>query len=166
MRVPILTLPGRSFNSRVCASLVRAAGVAELVCSSPDEYVAHAVELAQDRKKLAAIKSRLAEGRDTSLLFDTPQLVQHLEGLYRKMWNDFQRGELPVPNLQNLEIYHEIGIGLDLENTDVLSDADYVRLYREKLAEWDSVYPIQPDTRLWPGAQPELPASAEQRAVA
>ena len=166
MNVPILTLPGRSFNSRVCASVVRAAGVGELVCSSPEEYVARAVELAQDREKLAAIKSRLAEGRDTCLLFDTPQLVQHLEGLYRKMWNDFKRGELPVPNLQNLEIYHDIGIGLDLENTDVLSDADYVSLYREKLAAWDSVYPIQPDMRLWPSASSETPASAEQRAVA
>ena len=81
MNVPILTLPGRSFASRVCASLVRAAGVSELVCSTPDEFVARAVELAQDREKLAAIKLKLAAGRNSCLLFDTPQLVFHLEEL-------------------------------------------------------------------------------------
>jgi predicted O-linked N-acetylglucosamine transferase (SPINDLY family) len=166
MNVPILTLPGRSFPSRVCASVVRAAGVGELVCSTPEEYVARAVELGQDRKQLAAIKSKLANGRDSCLLFDTPQLVQHLEELYRKMWSDFTRGELPVPNLQNLDVYHEIGVGLDLENIEVLNDAEYLALYREKLSAWNSVYPIQADARLWEGVQPETPACSERRAVA
>jgi predicted O-linked N-acetylglucosamine transferase (SPINDLY family) len=166
MQVPILTLPGRSFASRVCASVVRAAGVGELVSATPEEYVARAIELGLDRGKLAAIKSKLIEGRDTCLLFDTPQLVQNLEELYRKMVSDYKRGELPVPDLRNLDIYHEIGIGLDLENIETLSDADYVKLYREKLAEWDSVYPIQADARLWPGEQAETPAVAERRAVA
>ena len=34
MSVPILTLPGRSFASRVCADLVRAAEVGELECAT------------------------------------------------------------------------------------------------------------------------------------
>jgi predicted O-linked N-acetylglucosamine transferase (SPINDLY family) len=168
MSVPILTWAGRSFASRVCASVVRAAGVGELVCATPEEYVARAIELGRDREKLAAIKLKLVNGRDTCLLFDTPQLVQHLEELYRKMWSDFKCGELPLPDLRNLEIYHEVGLGLglDLENIEMLTDDAYRALYQAKFADWNDVYPIQADARLWSGNQPSIPARDEKRAVA
>ncbi len=149
MGVPIVTLPGRSFASRVCASVVRAAGLGELVCDTPEAYIARAVELGRDRDKLAAIREKLIAGRDACLLFDTPTLVRHLEDLYRRMWSDFERGELPVPDLSNLEIYHEIGLELDLENIELLTDDAYRSLYEEKLGDWDSVFPIRPDARLW-----------------
>lgn len=149
MGVPIVTFPGRSFASRVCASLVRAAGVGELVCSSAEEYVALAIELGKDRRKLAGVRDKLARARDTSLLFDTPRLVSELEALYRGMWSDYEKGQLPRPDLRNLDIYHEIGLALDLERMELLSDADYRALYRRKLAEWDAVYPIEPDRRMW-----------------
>lgn len=149
MNVPILTLPGRTFPSRVCADLVSAAGAPELVCSSSDQFVARAVELATDRAKLDAIKTKLAAGRDHSLLFDTPQLVRNLEDLYRQMWGDLVRGALPLPDLRNLDIYHEIGVDLDLENIEALGNDEYVALYRDKLAEWHAAYPIEADARLW-----------------
>ncbi len=132
MNVPILTLPGRSFASRVCTSLIRAAGIGELECSSADDYVARAVELGQNREKLAAIKAKLAVSRDTCLLFDTPKLVGHLEDLYRQMWSDFKNGALPAPDLDNLDIYHDIGIELEIENTETLTDDAYAALYREQ----------------------------------
>jgi len=149
MGVPIVTFPGRSFASRVCASLVRAAGVGELACESAEDYVALAIELGKDRRKLAAIRDKLAGQRDSSLLFDTPRLVGELETLYRRMWSDFENGELPRPDLRNLEIYHEIGLEFDLEKVELLSDADYRALYERKLADWDAAYPIEPDARMW-----------------
>jgi len=149
MSVPILTLPGRTFAARVCASIVRAAGVPELVCATPEAYVARAVELAQKPERLAEIKQKLAANRDSCLLFDTPQLVGHLEGLYRQMWTDFKRGGLPVPDLRNLDVYHDIGLGLDIESIEMLSRDAYVALYAEKLADWDSNCPIESDIRLW-----------------
>jgi predicted O-linked N-acetylglucosamine transferase (SPINDLY family) len=149
MSVPILTLPGRSFASRVCSSLVRAAGVGELVCPTPEAYVERAVELGHSREKVAALKAKLAAGRDSCLLFDTPSLTRNLEDLYRQMWADYKRGALPVPNLRNLDIYHEIGLGLDLENIETLSNEAYRARYEEKLADWHSVYPVVPDDRLW-----------------
>jgi predicted O-linked N-acetylglucosamine transferase (SPINDLY family) len=149
MGVPILTLPGRSFASRVCASLVRAAGIGDLVCKTPDAYVARAIELGVDRKKLAQVKENLVFGRDTCLLFDTPRLVRNLEALYRRMWEEFERGSLPIPDLSNLDIYHEIGLELDLESTELLTDEAYRSLYAQKLANWHNTYPIKPDARLW-----------------
>ena len=68
------------------------------------------------------------------------------------MWSDFKRGTLPVPDLRNLDVYHEVGLGLDLENIEALSDDAYSQLYREKLAEWHRCYPI----RLTAGCGPEI----------
>jgi predicted O-linked N-acetylglucosamine transferase (SPINDLY family) len=154
MGVPIVTFTGRTFAARVCASVVKAAGLEELACPTPEAYVAKAIELAHDREKFAAIKSKLVEGRDSCLLFDTPRLIAALEELYRQMWGEFKRGTLPVPDLRNLDVYQEVALGLDLENIEVLSDEAYAQLYREKLAEWHRCYPIPHDGRLWPEIPP------------
>jgi predicted O-linked N-acetylglucosamine transferase (SPINDLY family) len=166
MGVPILTLSGRTFASRVCASLVRAAGIGEMHCTTAEEYVERAVEFGNDPGKLAPIKEKLIAGRDTCLLFDTPKLVHHLEDLYRQMWADLIRGATPVPDLRNLDSYLEIGLGLDIENIETLSDEAYLALYQEKLAEWHEVYPIGPDNRLWRDGAPPVEALSDKRAVA
>jgi len=144
-----VTFTGRTFAARVCASVVRAAGLGELACPTRDAYVAKAIELGHNREKLAAIKQKLIAERDTCTLFDTPRLVRNLEDLYRQMWADYKRGVLPAPDLRNMDIYHEIGLGLDLENIELLSDEAYLSLYREKLEEYHRSYPVQPDGRLW-----------------
>ncbi len=149
MNVPILTLRGRTFAARVCADLLTAAGLPELVCTTAEEFVARAVDLGRNKDKLAALKAKLAANRDTCQLFNTPDLVRHLEDLYRQMWGDLIRGALPVPDLRNLDIYHDIGIDLDLENMDALDDEAYLALYRQKLEERHRSYPILPDARLW-----------------
>jgi len=165
MNVPILTLPGRSFASRVCASVLRAAGLGEMVCDTPEAFVARAIELGTNRAQLSAIKTKLAMGRDTSTLFDTPRLVRDLETLYRGMWRDFVNGELPVPDLRNLDIYQEIGLELDLENIEAISDASYAALYEEKLGEWDAVYPVGPDGRLRRQATEAIKSAHKRRAT-
>lgn len=149
MGVPVLALSGRSFASRVCGSLVHAAGVAELVTRTPYDYVRRAIELGHDRQQLAQIRQRLAAGRDGCVLFDTPGLVRNLEGLYRQMWDAYVRGERPRPDLRNLDIYHAIGVAEDLAAIELLSDEAYLALYRERLADRDAVDPLSADGRLW-----------------
>ncbi len=149
MGVPVLTLPGRSFASRVCGSLVRAAGLEELVCATPEEYIARAVAFGRDRTKLSSLNQRLAAGRDSCLLFDVPQLVRHLEGLFRQMWQEFEDGKLPRPDLRNLDVYHEVGLELDLEGMELLDDGAYRALYMENLAARNDFYPIAADNRFW-----------------
>lgn len=166
MNVPIVTWPGRSFAARVCTSLVRAAGAPELACASADEYIALAVELARNPERLAAIKAKLAAARDTCTLFNTPALVRDLEALYQQMWSEYKSGNLPVPDLRNLEIYHEIGLGLDIEGAESLSDEAFIAQYQEKLSEWHSVYPIPFDDRLWREARQENAKRVGPRAVA
>ena len=149
MGVPILTLMGRSFAARVCADLVTAAGFPELVTRTPDEYVQKAIALGRDRTALKTLRERVLTARTTSLLFDTPKLVKHLEALYEEMRDDYNNGKLPKPDLRNLEIYHEIAVEEDLENIELLSDDAYIARYRQRLAEIDDLYPVPPDDRLW-----------------
>jgi predicted O-linked N-acetylglucosamine transferase (SPINDLY family) len=147
MGLPVLTMPGRSFASRVCAGLVEAAGIGEMVCDSESAYVERAIAFGRDPSLLAPIRARLREGRDTSLLFDTPRLVRALEDLYAGMIEDWMAGRIPKPDIANLEVYHEIGAAMDLEALGALGDAAYEAAYRARIADRDSVWPVPPDRR-------------------
>jgi predicted O-linked N-acetylglucosamine transferase (SPINDLY family) len=149
MGVPVLTFPGRSFASRVCASVVHAAGIGEMVCATAEAYVSLGIELGRDRNKLTAIKSKLVASRGSCVLFDTTQHVRHLEDLFRRMWLDFEQGKLPIPNLDNLDVYHEIALDMDFDSIELLTNDAYQALYREKLTNRHNTYPIRFDARLW-----------------
>ena len=152
MGVPVLTVPGKSFASRVCTSVVTAAGIGEMVCEDIDQYVARAVELGRRPDLLSGIKQKLVSGRQTCLLFDTPRLVNGLEDLYRLMWEEFQAGRRPVPDLSNLDLYNELGIELSVSDTQFASEKEYRALYEEKIAARNAISPIGADSRLWKGA--------------
>jgi len=149
MGVPILTMSGRSFASRVCGSLVRSAGLPELDCASPGEFVDRAVAIGRDRSIALSYRERLAAGRDACVLFDTPLLARELEGLYRGMWDDFRADRVPVPDLANLETYLEIGSEIDHEAEEVQAIKDYKGWWRDKLADHHALRPIPYDKRLW-----------------
>ena len=113
MGTPVLTLEGRGFAARVCAGLVRSAGMPDLVCTSLEDYVSRAIAIAQVPGAAAELRRRLRANRDSCILFDEPLLVRSLETLYDRMWEEFRNGELPVPNLANLAVLEEIGLVLD-----------------------------------------------------
>lgn len=160
--VPVLTLSARSFASRVCGSLVRSAGLPDLVCTSVDEYVRRAVELANSPEKIQAYKTTLKANRDTCTLFDTDKLTQSLEALYFQMCDDYRCGNLPRPDLTNLDAYFEAGIEHDHDAVELLTVADYHGLYRSRLANLHLTRPIPPDNRIWTEADI---AAAENRAA-
>ncbi|MDB5866433.1 MAG: repeat-containing protein [Betaproteobacteria bacterium] len=83
--LPLLTCPGKTFVTRVAASLLHAAGLPELVAADSGEYQALAVRLAREPARLEALRARLAANRDSCALFDTPRYVKHLESAYRRM---------------------------------------------------------------------------------
>jgi len=93
--VPLLTWPGDSFAGRVAASLVHAAGLADLVVASRDDYVALALALAGDSRRLAAVRARLLDRR-ASPLFDTARYVRNLERAYGAMWERRCQGLPPA----------------------------------------------------------------------
>jgi predicted O-linked N-acetylglucosamine transferase (SPINDLY family) len=97
--LPLLTCMGRSFASRVGASLLRAVGLPELVTESWADYEALAVALATDRRgELDALRARLAANRLTAPLFDAERFARHLEAAYVAMV-ERQRAGLPPAHL-------------------------------------------------------------------
>ena len=163
MGVPVLTLSGRSFASRVCGSLVRAAGLPELVCATADAYVERAVALGREgaghegggqkgvtgkRVELQRYRDRLAAGRESCVLFDMPLLVRRLEQFFATMWRHFEAGTLPRPDLANLDVYLEVGEAVDHEEIEVGAIKDYRGWWTTRLSQRHAVRPIGPDRRL------------------
>ena len=93
--VPVVTYAGRSFVSRMAGSLLRAAGLTELITTSWQEYEGVALALAEDPDRLAALRTRLRNSRSTSPLFDTDRTRRHLESAYLSMWQRAQQGQPP-----------------------------------------------------------------------
>ncbi len=152
MGLPILTIEGRSFASRFCGSVVSAAGLADLICATPEEYVRRAIGFAQSPDSLAPYREILSQGRETSVLRDIPVLARRLEEVFWEMQVECERGDAPVPDLGNLDIYYEIGAELDLENIGQLDSIAYRALYHDRLSKWNDHSPIRPDNRLWRAA--------------
>ena len=92
--VPLLTYPGKSFASRVAASLLRTVGLPELVADSPLQYEEKAVELAAHPVRLGLLRRKLAL-RDTPL-FDTERYTRNLEAVYEAMHERHHSGSPPA----------------------------------------------------------------------
>jgi len=93
--LPVLTLIGRSFASRVAASLLNAIGLPELITNTQEEYEALAIEFAMNPQKLTDIKLKLARNRLTTPLFDTPLFTKNLEAAYIQMHERYHAGLEP-----------------------------------------------------------------------
>ena len=91
--VPVITLQGAHFASRVSASLLNAIGLSEMITPNLDSYERLAVRLANHPARHQKIKAKLSVNRLTAPLFDTPGFVGHLEAAYQKMWCLFRAGQ-------------------------------------------------------------------------
>jgi protein O-GlcNAc transferase len=95
--VPVITLQGSHFASRVSSSILTAIGLSDLIAHSLEDYEALAVCLARSPGELQAVRQRLEKNRSTEPLFDTPRFVKNLEQGYKEMWRIFLAGEAPRP---------------------------------------------------------------------
>jgi protein O-GlcNAc transferase len=93
--VPVVTLQGGHFASRVSSSILSAIGLPELITYNLDEYEALATRLALSPPELLHIRQRIAENRLAMPLFDTPRFVRNLETAYKEMRKIFLAGEKP-----------------------------------------------------------------------
>ncbi len=84
MGIPILTVEGDAFCSRVCGSLLRDVFLEELICKNLDEYQEKAIHLALNKNDLSRIKKHLVD-RDSFPLFDTLGKTKNIENLYKSI---------------------------------------------------------------------------------
>jgi len=93
--VPVVTLRGSNFAGRVSESLLRAVGLPELVCDSPQAYVDQVCELAALPERRGVLRARLAQARDDAPLYDAKGFARDLEALYERMWGRHRAGLSP-----------------------------------------------------------------------
>jgi predicted O-linked N-acetylglucosamine transferase (SPINDLY family) len=91
--VPVVTLMGTHFASRVASSILTAIGLNELVTHRVTDYKALAVKLALNPNRLAAVKAKLEINRAGMPLYDTDRFVRSLEQAYRRMWDRYISGQ-------------------------------------------------------------------------
>jgi predicted O-linked N-acetylglucosamine transferase (SPINDLY family) len=93
--LPVLTLLGNTFAGRVAASLVRAAGLPELVAPSLEAYESLAAKLALEPATVAAMREMLLASRASLPLFDTARFTRRLEAAFETMHERTQKGLPP-----------------------------------------------------------------------
>jgi predicted O-linked N-acetylglucosamine transferase (SPINDLY family) len=93
--VPVLTVPGPTFASRVAASLLHACELPQLACADAAAYVGSAVALAGAPARLDALKSHLAQRRLALPLFDSVRYARDFDALLQRMFDRQQAGLPP-----------------------------------------------------------------------
>lgn len=93
--LPILTLCGESFASRVGASLLNTMNMNELIAYSETEYVNKAYNLSIDKKKITELKKELSKSSTISKLFNSKLYVEKIEIAYTKIFEKFKNKIAP-----------------------------------------------------------------------
>ena len=85
MGVPIVTLAGESFASRVAASILSTIGMQELIVNNPEDYKSLAIRLGADTDYLKTVKHELKMNLSESSLFDSVTFTKDLENIYESL---------------------------------------------------------------------------------
>ncbi len=93
--LPILTLKGQSFASRVSASLLKELEMDELITNKYEEYTMRAIELANDNVLINKIKVKLNKNIKTKTLFKAKTFTKSLEISYQKVYELYIRDMKP-----------------------------------------------------------------------
>jgi len=93
--LPVLTLMGESFASRVAASLLTSIGLTELITTTQKQYEDTAIDLAKNTIKLSVIRDKLASNKLSTLLFDTPRNTKYIENAFLQIYQRYQNDLVP-----------------------------------------------------------------------
>lgn len=93
--LPLVTLVGDTFQSRVAGSLLFVQGLDDLITYSLEDYQAKVLELTHNPNVLALIRQRVAASRTAGPLFDTLRFTRNLEAAYQTMAARYRTGLPP-----------------------------------------------------------------------
>ena len=96
--LPVITIIGKTFSSRVSASLLNAIKLQELITKNENEYENLAIELATNAEKLNKIKIKLKKNIHIEPLFNTKLFTKNIELAYEKIYTRYINN-LPSDNI-------------------------------------------------------------------
>ena len=97
--VPLVTCMGETFVSRMAGSLLHAVGMEELCTTRRPDYVSLAIELARNASKREAIRRKLGQQLDTSILYQSDRFAAQLEQLLCAMHEQAKAGRREIIDL-------------------------------------------------------------------
>ncbi len=96
--LPLVTLKGETFASRVASSLLNAVNLPELVTTSYEEYKELAIKLSLNPKILQTFKKKLEINISKKPLFNTKLFVKNIESAFIQMHDRYYKG-MPKKNI-------------------------------------------------------------------
>ena len=85
--LPLLTLKGKSYHSRMASSLLKSINLNELIATNKKEYEEKAYQLATNPEKLMKIKLKLKSYLRDSDFFSSASFTKELESAYKKAYD-------------------------------------------------------------------------------
>ena len=85
MGLPIVTRAGRTYISRMAASLLTAVGLPDLIADSLADYERLAIAIGRQPQRAVSYKRYLAEHGRQSPLFDVPGIVRDIETEFERL---------------------------------------------------------------------------------
>lgn len=93
-KLPILTLYGKSYHSRMSSSLLHYLGLDELITFSKEEYFKKALQLALDKEYYLKLKNKLVYNLQNNEKFNSKFFVEELENNYLNLVNNLRKDKL------------------------------------------------------------------------
>lgn len=93
MGVPVVSLAGGSFISRMSGSILHQVGLGDLAVDTPEAFVTTARDLAGDLARLKSLRAGLRERMRTSPLCNAPAYTGSVEAAIRDMWRTWCAGQ-------------------------------------------------------------------------
>ena len=86
MGVPVITLRGDRFVSRVGSTILHNGNLADCIAHTPAEYIDKAAEMGCNPERLAEMRTGMRTRLAASTLCDTVGFTRRLESAYRQIW--------------------------------------------------------------------------------
>jgi len=86
MGVPVVALSGDRASARVGASALAQVGLERLICDDAEDYVATAVQLAEDLNRLRTLREGMRDRMRVSPMMDERGFARRFEAALRDMW--------------------------------------------------------------------------------
>ena len=82
MGVPVITIMGNSFASRVASSILKNVGLENLITKDIEEYTSAAINFGLNKNKILDIKNHLSNPSNTENLFNSKKFTKELENIF------------------------------------------------------------------------------------
>ena len=93
--LPIITIQGNSFASRVASSLLTSVGLEELITKSEKEYEELAIKIAENKNFYQEIKDKLKNNIINMPLFNSKLYTKKLEAAYIEVYKNYNENTKP-----------------------------------------------------------------------